>query len=121
MTHFFQPRIFLDIARKLKNYRDLDDEGKLRVVIGRAYYAAFLTAREYLKRYRWIEFREKGQHKKVLDALDDLNQEFIKNQLDLLRKSRVTADYNLNISIDENLCKKSIIISKDIIDSIEEI
>jgi len=121
MTHFFHPEIFLDIARKIKNYGDLDEEGKHRASIGRAYYAAFLTAKEYLKKYRWIEIRGKSEHRAVLDALDDINQEIIKNQLNSLRKSRVKADYYLNILIDKKLCENCLTISEDIINSIEEI
>ncbi|KKN58635.1 hypothetical protein LCGC14_0550020 [marine sediment metagenome] len=121
MTHFFHPEIFLDIARKIKNYGDLDEEGKHRASIGRAYYAAFLTAREYLKRFGRFIIEEKGQHKKVLDALDTLNQEFLKNQLDTLAKNRVNADYYLNVPIDKELCENSIIISNEIINSIEGI
>jgi len=121
MTHFFHPRIFLDIAMKLKNYWDLDEEGKHRASIGRAYYAAFLTAKEHLKRYEWIQFGKRSQHRQVLDALDNLNQEFIKNQLDSLRKSRVKADYNLNITINKELCEKCLRISEDIINSLEGI
>ncbi len=120
MRHFFHPEIFLEIARKVKDFRDVDEQGKLRTAIGRAYYAAFLTTREYL-RFRGFTFEEKGQHQKVLDALDDLNQEYIKNQLFTLEKSRVVADYNLNKSINKGLCEKGIIISKEIIESIEGI
>ena len=121
MTHFFHPEIFLDIARKIKDYRDLNEEGKHRVSVGRAYYAAFLTTKEYLEKYKWIEFRGKSQHRAVLDALDDLNQEFIKNQLDSLRKSRVKADYYLDILIDKELCENCLTISENIINSIEGI
>ena len=120
MTHFFHPEIFLDIARRIKDYSDLNEEGKHRVSIGRAYYAAFLTAKEYLK-YRGREIRGRSQHRAVLNALDALNQEFIKNQLDSLRKSRVDADYHLNISINKELCEKCLIISEDIINSLEGI
>lgn len=121
MTHFFHPEIFLDIARRIKDYSDLNEEGKHRASIGRAYYAAFLTTREHLKRFKGWTFREYRQHKEVLDALDILNEEFLKNELEELAKNRVNADYYLNIPIDEELCENCLIISEDIINSIEGI
>ena len=121
MTHFFHPEIFLDIAKQIKDCRDLNEEGKHRVSIGRAYWAAFLTTREYLKRFKGWTFGEKKQHKEVLDALDILNEEFIKNELEKLAKNRVNADYYLNISIEKELCENCLTISEDIINSIEGI
>ena len=52
MRKLFNPEIFLDIAKKIKENRDLDEQGKFRTVIGRAYYAAFLTTREHLKSHK---------------------------------------------------------------------
>jgi len=105
----------------MKNNGDMDEQGKIRTVIGRAYYAAFLTIREYLKRYRGVTFDKEHQHQDVLDALDNFDKYNIKNWLDRLRDNRVNADYHLNILIDMNLCEKSIIISEEIINSLEEI
>lgn len=117
---FFSPEIFLDVAKKIKESSNLNEQGKLRTSIGRAYYAAFLVAREYLKRFG-IRFEKERQHQKVIDALDDLNQEFIKNQLEELRDFRVKADYYLNILVNMDLCEKCIILSEEIITSIEGI
>ncbi len=99
----------------------MDEQGKIRTVIGRAYYAAFLTIREYLKRYKGVRFDKERQHKDVLDALDDLDKYHIKYWLDSLRDNRVDADYHLEKFIDMNLCEKSINLSEQIIDSLEDI
>lgn len=121
IINFFNPEIFLDVAKRIKENNELDEQGKLRTVIGRAYYAAFLTTREYLKRYKGKTFDKERQHQDVLDALDDLDKYDIKNWLDSLRDNRVNADYYLNILLDMELCEKSIILSEEIINSIEEI
>lgn len=120
MINFFNPEIFLDIAKKVKDSNDLDEQGRLRTSIGRAYYAAFLATRERL-RFRGIKFEKERQHQDVLDALDDLDEYNIKYQLETLRTFRINADYYLNILIDKNLCEKSIILSEEIINSIEMI
>ncbi len=119
MRNFFNPKIFLDVARRIKDSNDLNQQGKLRTVIGRAYYAAFLTTREYLKKHKARTFDKDRQHQDVLDALDDLEEYNLKNWLDKLRDNRVNADYILNILIDIELCEKSLIISEEIINSIE--
>jgi len=117
----FDPKIFLDVASRIKESNDLNEQGKIRTVIGRAYYAAFLTAREHLRKFKGIRFERERQHQDVIDALENLNEHFLKNELDTLRDFRITADYKLNYLLDENLCVKSIVISEDLINSIERI
>jgi len=121
MRKFFNPEIFLDIARGIKSSKGLDEQGILRTVIGRAYYAAFLTTREYLKKHKAKTFDKDRQHQDVLDALDEFDEYNLKNWLDKLRDNRVTADYILNKLIDKELCEKCLIISEQIINSIEGI
>lgn len=121
MRKLFNPEIFLDIAKRIKENRDLDEQGKFRTVIGRAYYAAFLTTREHLKIHKARSFDKDSQHKAVLDVLDELDENDIKNLLDKLRDNRVKADYYLNKMIDPNLCEKCIVLSQMIIESIEGI
>ncbi len=121
MRKFFDPAIFLDIAKKIKEKSDLDEQGKARTIIGRAYYAAFLTIREYLKIHKAKRFSKEHQHQDVLDTLDDLDQQHLRNMLETLRDNRIDADYFLNKTIDINICKKSIILSEQIITSVEGI
>lgn len=119
MTNFFNPAIFLEVARRLKDHVNLDDQGKIRTVIGRVYYAAFLTTREYLKKYKGRNFSKERQHQDVIDALDDLNEYDLKNWLETLRDNRISADYCLNITLDIGICEKCLNISNEIINSIE--
>ena len=118
---FFNPEIFLNVAKKIKESINLDEQGKFRTAIGRAYYAAFLTAREYLKFHKAKKFDKDRQHQDVLDALDELEQYDLKNWLDKLRDNRVNADYALNIWIEMELCEKSLMLSEEIINSVEGI
>lgn len=121
MRKLFNPEIFLDIARRIKDNKDIDEQGRFRTVIGRAYYAAFLTAREHLKKHKARSFNKDYQHKAVLDALDELDENNLKNWLDKLRDNRVKADYYLNKLLDIDLCEKCIVLSQVIINSIEGI
>lgn len=74
-----------------------------------------------MKRYKGKTFDKEHQHKDVLDILDDLDEYILKNWLDSLRDNRVNADYYLNIILDMNLCEKSILLSEEIINSLEGI
>ena len=121
MRKFFNPAIFLEVARKIKDNNDLHGEGKFRTAIGRAYYAAFLTTREYLAIRYQIKFEKERQHQKVLDTLDELGENHLKNMLDKLRDNRVNADYFLKPLIDRELCENCLILSEQIIDSVEGI
>lgn len=116
---FFNPENFLDIARILKDNIEMEEQGKIRTVIGRAYYAAFLTTREYLNKYKGISFHKERQHQEVIDALDDLDKFDLKNWLESLRDNRVIADYYLDMELDMNKCEKSIVLSEEIINSLE--
>lgn len=99
----------------------MDEQGKIRTAIGRAYYAAFLTTREYLRKHKGKTFDKERQHQYVLDVLDELDENDLKNWLDSLRDNRVRADYYLNHLLDMDICEKSIVLSKEIINSLEGI
>jgi len=121
MRKFFNPVIFLEVARKIKDNNDLHGEGKFRTAIGRAYYAAFLTTREYLATRYLIKFEKERQHQKVLDKLDELEEFTLRNMLDTLRDNRVNADYFLKTLIDKELCENCLDLSEQIIGSVEGI
>lgn len=121
MRTTFNPEIFLEIAKFLKENKSLNEQGKFRTIIGRAYYAAFLCTREHLKNHKARTFDKEKQHQKVLDALDEFDAYYLRNRLDQLRDNRVKADYHLNIPLDLNICEKSLIISEEIIQEIEGI
>ena len=121
MRNFFNPAIFLEVARKIKDSDDLHEQGKFRTAIGRAYYAAFLTIREHLTKRYLTKFDKESQHQKVLDTLDELGENYLKNLLDELRDNRVKGDYFLNSLINRELCENCLNLSELIIDSVEEI
>ena len=117
MIYGFDPRIFLSIAEKLKESDDFDEVGKLRTAIGRAYFAAFLLAREKSGQ----KFNDKRQHKEVREFYKIINKAFIANMLKTLADHRVDADYYLKKQIDKNICNKCLNISYKIITLVENL
>ena len=115
---------FLNIAKKLLFIKDLDDKGKYRTSIGRAYYSTFLLIRTRLER-KGIKFGEEKQHKEVRDSLKSIGKEYMADQLKELFDYRINADYYLtdsvNKTINESLCNKCIIIAEQVIEGIEDI
>ena len=92
MSAPFDPVELLRIARSLA--ANTNDEAALRVAVGRAYYALFLTARERLN-----VKSKKGEsvHVKVVAAVKGENLA-LGERLDKLRRLRSSADYNLTSS-----------------------
>ena len=120
----FDPVEFLKIAKKLLLIKDLDEKGKFRTSIGRAYYSAFLLIRTKLKR-NGFKFEKEKQHKKVRDSLKSIGMGYMADQLKELFDYRIDADYFLsdlvNKSINRSLCNKCIIIAELVIEEIEDI
>jgi len=94
----FNPSDFLSFAQSLSTAKA--SEAQLRTCVGRAYYAAFLTARgrpkveaEVRALPRRIRKRS-GFHGRVIVAVRKIDSG-MGNQLDDLRKLRVVADYEL--------------------------
>ena len=120
----FDPVEFLKIAKKLLNIKDLDEKGKFRTSIGRAYYSAFLLIRTRLER-KGIKFEKEKQHQKVRASLKSIGKHYLADQLKELFDYRVDADYYLsdsvNRSINESLCNKCIRIAEQVIEGIEDI
>ncbi len=116
----FNPLIFLEIAKKIKQSQNLDEKGKLRTSIGRAYYAAFLTVRSRLERKGGIFVKDK-QHYEVREYLKTLGHDIIADFLEKLFEKRVDADYILTAKINEIIYDKCLMISEEIIESIEDI
>jgi uncharacterized protein (UPF0332 family) len=95
---------FLELAKELHNSASKDAllaEAKYRTVIGRAYYAAFNVAKQYLES-QGISLPKNGKaHTKVRNHFDDYRQSNPKNEnfstvvdnLNNLRTRRNVADY----------------------------
>jgi uncharacterized protein (UPF0332 family) len=69
-----------------------DHQSYARTIVNRAYYAAFLAAREFTGQYSRI-----GSHEVVIEALKNKpNCAKLGNKLDDMRTCRTAADYDLN-------------------------
>ncbi len=124
LTNSFNPEIFLDIAKKLLNITKLDEKGRFRTSISRAYYSAFLLTRTRLER-KGINFGTEAQHKEVREYLKTIHMDYMADQLKTLANCRVDADYylvdSINKSVNRSLCNKCIKIAETIIGKIEDI
>ncbi len=124
LNNSFDPYEFLNIAKKLLLINDLDEKGKFRTSVGRAYYSAFLLTRTRLER-GGKKFGSEGQHKKVRDLLKSINMDYMADQLLELFDYRRDADYYLsnlkNRSMNILLCNKCILIAEQVIEEIEDI
>ena len=102
----FVPRNFLDISKEIENLIENNvgisnvssESAWLRAIIGRAYYAAFLTLKEeFLKNPLFSIFilDNPGDHGRIKDRLHTLPNHLINyfNELENLRHERNNADY----------------------------
>ena len=114
----FNPQLLLDLANKLYEDPNYDDEARYRTSISRAYYAAYLTARCKLES-TCINFTKKSTaHEEVSDALRDIDKH-ASNMLYNLRKHRNKADYNLDIKIQKGQALACLKSSKFIVDKFD--
>ncbi len=124
MASNFNPELFLDIAKKLLNIENLDEKGKFRTSIGRAYYSAFLLVRIKLER-KGKRFGTEAQHKEVRDFLKIILIKFLADLLKALFDYQVDADYYLTKSVNKlinrELCERCITIAEEIINNINVI
>lgn len=86
----FDPREFLEVADSMASQGR--SEAALRTAVGRAYYAAFLRARDMLG----VRGRRRVK-KRVIDELKKQDRH-AGDQLDKLEELRDYADYDLNIT-----------------------
>ncbi|MFM2313628.1 MAG: hypothetical protein RLZZ04_2904 [Cyanobacteriota bacterium] len=87
---------FLDLAKDLHHSTTEDSplaEAKYRTVIGRAYYAVFNVAKEYLESQGIRLPRGSSAHEEVRNHFDNQNFSTVADNLDNLRKLRNHADY----------------------------
>lgn len=92
-TSPFDPNEFFITARALAS--EDHSEACLRSAVGRAYYAAFLVARERVQALRPGALRrstKRGWHQAVIAELKSIDRT-AGDQLDSVRKLRVSADY----------------------------
>ena len=92
---------YLGLAQQLAGKAQISatQESRLRSAISRAYYAAFILARNYLRDEESISIPEKQSHKFVIEQFKNSSEKVrqaIGKNLARLRFSRNKADYNDN-------------------------
>lgn len=92
---------YLGLAQQLAGKAQISatQESRLRSAISRAYYAAFLLARNYLRDEESISIPEKQSHKFVIEQFKNSSEEVRKKigkNLARLRFNRNKADYDDN-------------------------
>lgn len=94
----YDPLKILALCKILsKGATSLDSETEARTVISRAYYSAFLYAREYLKVKYHVRFTGTGEdHWIVEQLLMRRVDRILGSTIRLLRENRTAADYDLN-------------------------
>lgn len=120
MSKRFDPESFLEIAKELREIKNLDYNGKLRTAISRAYYAAFLKAQIKLQSLGH-KFQDVHRiHADVRENLQMRKKSNIASKLNSLFEIRVRADYKINARIDNSLYNQSITLSENIINLIDD-
>lgn len=109
----FDPLDFLKLAEELKY--SPSDEAKLRTSISRAYYSAFLKAREWLKPQTKKLYKGPEAHEDVQDDLELYKGRGLKDKLSTLRRHRNVVDYNLLKVVKETEASYVIFLSKEIV------
>lgn len=118
---------FLDFAAILmaQPVADVPAEIQYRVIVSRAYYAAFHAARLHLEDYyghRWN--LERDSHNQVIDYYErPEHQGYLRVAEDLLRlkRWRVRADYHANMVINHQTAQDSITLATRIISAIADL
>ncbi len=97
----FDPRRYLSLAEHV--LAASEDEAAWRSALSRAYYAAFLVAREYVDgrgiKGRARSGRRLGSHERVIfsvGAIPDEMSSTMRNTLFRLKRLRTNADYDLD-------------------------
>lgn len=116
----FNPADFFALAEQL--YESYKTAAGYRATIGRAYYAAFLSARNQAG----ISSRGQNGHEKVIEhyqSKSSSNPKFaaIRNRLDDLRTRRTDADYECEKNIESKDAGKAISLSRNIIEGLKSL
>lgn len=109
------PDRLLDIAKELFDASSLD-QPRLRSVINRSYYAAFLKARDYCARNE-LATGTGASHEKVINALlDQPRLRTCGNQLNDMKRLRHQADYNWDRDTSRRDAEKSLRTCRELVD-----
>jgi len=109
----FDPLDFLKLTDELKLFTG--DESKIRTSISRAYYAAFLRVREWLRKQGWHLYNDARDHQEVQNGLERYKGRGPKDKLGYLRRRRNMADYNLIRKSRAKDANDAIVLAQDIL------
>ena len=105
---------------KSTNDNTADNEPKeieFRTVVNRAYYGAFLTARDFAK----VSNESGSVHSDVINHFEKTNVGIVSNNLDSLKKLRTKADYKPNETLSEQDAKTSCRTANKIVKEIKKL
>lgn len=107
-----------------------DTDTKYRVILSRAYYAAFHYAQIFLQNNHWESHQAGGEHEKVIKGLKEMKKKSPDFQrkckklglnLERLKYKRIQADYRDDIILSNGDVEKNINESKNIIETLDEL
>lgn len=105
----FNPLEFYNFASQLYN-QSTDGEAAYRTIIGRAYYAVHLCAKDHAD----ITSSSGSVHNTVIQYFETRNKQ-VYNQIRDLKKLRTKADYELNVTINKREVGESLRLAKKIL------
>jgi uncharacterized protein (UPF0332 family) len=117
----YNPRRFLEIARRLLKDSNYESKGRTRTAIGRAYYAAFLLSKQKLERASGPFRNVHKLHESVIERFMEIGRYDIGNRLSELFDYRVDADYYMRSKITPKLGELCIMLSEDIMNLLKTI
>lgn len=107
----FDPILFLELAEKLLRDSSYDERSRVRTVIGRSYYSAFLLTKKRLEEKGARISDDKKVHQEVISKAAQLNN-MIGNHLFTLRDFRNRADYDLDSAVSKDTAQKCLTLSR---------
>src|SRR3989442_623158 len=110
----YNPELFLELADKLILDTRYEEKSRSRVVVGRAYYTAFLKARKKLGELGYPLNDPSRIHKQAIDVLRSLKPD-LGDKFSGLFDKRVGADYHMDEDIRKGTGKSSIMIANILI------
>jgi hypothetical protein len=116
------PRTFLELARRLVTTEP--NAAGFRCIVGRAYYATFNVASEFMAKLKFPLRGDAADHELIYRWLNNCGDTKLKanaDHLNTLRRSRNDADYDMNTPVVETepAAKTSILLAAKVIEELD--